>query len=85
MTRLSERKTKLAFTTDAEIRYKGKLRAVVVEVDNGFHASVRLQGTRQRYPFSWHGLHDWAAENFAKAERDRRKKERAERRKLRAA
>jgi len=80
MTRLSERKTKLSFTTDAEVRYKGKLRAVVVEVENGFHATVRLAGTRQRYPFSWHGLFTHAADLFARSERERRKQERAARR-----
>jgi hypothetical protein len=81
MTKLSARKTKLSFTTDAEVRYRGKMRAVIVEVDNPFTASVRLSGTRQRYPFSWHGLHDWAADLFARQERERRKKLRAERRK----
>jgi hypothetical protein len=79
--KLSERKSRLAFTTDAEVRYRGKLRNVVVEVENGFTATVRLAGTRQRYPFSWHGLHDYAAELFARSERDRKKKERAERKK----
>jgi len=83
MTRLSQRKTKLQFTTDAEVRYRGKMREVIVEVDNGFTASVRLKGTRLRYPFSWHGLHDWAAELFARNERERRKAERAEKRKTR--
>jgi len=78
VTKLSQRKTRLQFTTDAEVRYRGKLRAVVVEVENGFTATVRLAGTRQRYPFSWHGLHDWAADLFARQERERRKKERAE-------
>jgi hypothetical protein len=79
MTKLSERKTQLRFTTGAEVRYRGKLRAVVVEVDNEFTASIRLQGTRQRYQFSWHGLHDYAAEIFARAEKQRRKQERLER------
>jgi len=80
MTKLRDRKTKLSFTTDAEVRYRGKLRAVVVEVQNGFIASVRLAGTRQRYEFSWHGLHDWAAANFARQEKARRKDERNNRR-----
>lgn len=79
MTKLSQRKTKLSFTTDAEVRYRGRLRAVVIEVENGYTATVRLAGTRSRYPFSWRGLHDWAAELYARQERERRKKERAER------
>lgn len=53
MTKLSERKTKLQFTTGAEVRYRGKMRPVVVEVSNEFIASVRLAGTRQRYPIAW--------------------------------
>jgi hypothetical protein len=79
MTKLSERKTRLCFTTDAEVRYRGKLRAVIVEVENGFHANVRLAGTRQRYPFSWEGLYQRAAELFARAERERRRQDRAAR------
>lgn len=81
MTRLSERKTRLCFTTDAEIRYRGKMRAVIVEVENGFIATVRLAGTRQRYPFSWHGLFTHAADLFARSERERRRQERLDRRK----
>lgn len=84
MTKLSERKTKLQFTTDAEVRYRGKLRAVVIEVQNGHIATVRLSGTRQRYEFSWHGLHDWAAELHARRERERRKQERIARKKASA-
>lgn len=79
--KLSQRKSRLAFTTDAEVRYRGKMRNVVIEVENGFTATVRLAGTRQRYPFSWHWLHDQAADLFARQERDRKKKERAERKK----
>jgi|SRR5208283_1403774 len=74
MTKLSKRKTKLRFVTDAEVRYGGKMRPVVVEAHDGFTASVRLQGTRQRYEFRWHGLHDWAAELHARREKEQRKK-----------
>ena len=77
MAKLADRKTRLQFTTGAEVRYRGKLRAVVVEVENAFTANVRLAGTRLRYPFSFHGLHDWAAELFARQERDRRRVARA--------
>jgi hypothetical protein len=83
MKKLCDRKTRLNFTTGAELRYRGKMRAVIVEVDNPFAATVRLSGTRQRYPFSWHGLYYYAAEMFARSERDRRKAERAARRKER--
>jgi hypothetical protein len=80
MTKLSERKTRLAFTTDSELRYRGKLRAIVVEVENGYTASVRLAGTRQRYQFSWEWLFIHAADLFARQERDRKKAERKARR-----
>jgi hypothetical protein len=85
VTKLSERKTRLAFTTDAEVRYRGKLRPVVIEVQNGFTASVRLQGTRERYEFSWHGLHDWAADLYARREREQRKKDRELRKRAKGA
>jgi hypothetical protein len=82
MTRLSERKTKLSFTTEATARYRRKERNIIVETDgNGFAASVRLAGTRQRYDFSWRWLFDHAAELHARRERERRKQERAARRK----
>jgi hypothetical protein len=83
MTKLSERKTRLQFTTDAEVRYRGKLRPVVVEVTNGFVGNVRLGGTRLRYPFSWASVFHDAGERFARSERERKRKEREERRKQR--
>jgi hypothetical protein len=87
MTKLSERKRKASFTTDAEVRYRGRLRAVVIEIENGngFTATVRLAGTRLRYPFSWRGVHDYAAELYARQERERRKQQRAERARRAAA
>lgn len=84
MTKLSSRKTRLCFTTDAEIRYRGRMRAVIIEVENGYHASTRLAGTRQRYPFSWEWLFSKAAALFAEQERIRRREERTARRKARA-
>lgn len=84
MTKLSDRKTRLCFTTDAEIRYRGRMRAIVIEVENGYHASARLAGTRQRYPFSWEWLFKSSADLFAQRERIRRREERAARRKARA-
>lgn len=85
MTKLATRKSKLRFTTGAEVRYRGRLRPVIVEVENEFHATIRLAGTRQKYPFSFRGLHDYAANLFARAEQQRRKAEREERRKARVA
>ena len=80
MTKLRERKSRLRFETEAEVRYRGRMRAIVVEVDNnGYTASVRLAGTRMRYEFSWAGLHDWAAEMHVRRAREERKRERAQR------
>jgi hypothetical protein len=82
MTRLSDRTTRLRFITDAEVRYRGRMRALVIEADNnGYTASIRLAGSRLRYEFSWAGLHDWAAELYVRRQRDERKKEREQRRK----
>jgi len=87
MTKLSQRKTKLSFVTDSELRYRGKLRSIVIEVENGFHASTRLAGTRQRYGFSFEWLFKHAADLHAQQERMRRRTARAinrlERRKAR--
>jgi hypothetical protein len=80
MTKLSQRKTKLSFASDEERHYRGRLRAVVIEVENGFTATVRLAGTRMRYPFSWGEVFDHAAERYAGRERERGKKERAKNR-----
>lgn len=79
MTRLSKRKTQLRFVTGAEIRYRGKLRPVIIEAGD-MVSTVRLAGTRQRYPFSWHGVFQYAAELFARMERERRRQERKARR-----
>lgn len=77
MTKISARKTQLCFETDAEIRAWGTvgkrrrpvMRSIVIEVDNGHHASVRLKGTRQTYDFSWEGLFLWAVEQRVAKER----------------
>lgn len=79
MTRLSERKSRLAFASDEERRYRGRMRVVVIEAEekNGFTATVRLAGTRMRYPFGWGEVFDHAAERYAGQERERGRKERA--------
>jgi hypothetical protein len=90
MTKISERKTRLSFETDAEMRGWGSktidkktrrvpvTRAIIVDVDNGWHGTVRLKGTRQTFDFSWEGLFLWAVEQ-------RVMKERAEKKRLRDA
>ena len=86
MTKISERKTRLSFETDAEVRGWGStkkrrhpvMRPIIIEVDNGFHGCVRLKGTRQTFDFSWEGLFLWAVEQKVM-------KERAEKKRLRDA
>ena len=74
MTKVSTRKTRLSFETDAEVREWGTktiekkprrvplMRSIIVDVDNGWHGSVRLKGTRKKFEFSWSGLYTWAVE-----------------------
>jgi hypothetical protein len=93
MTKISKRKTRLSFETDAEMRGWGSItvdkekkktrrvpvtRAIIVDVDNAFHGTVRLKGTRQTFDFSWEGLFLWAVEQKVM-------KERAEKKRLRDA
>lgn len=82
MTKVSTRKTRLSFETDAEIGDWGTSekkrrriqRSVIVDVDNGWHGSVRLKGTRKKFEFSWHGLYMWAVENEVRRIRAEKKK-----------
>lgn len=72
MTRLTERKTRLNLVTAGEIRYRGKYRAVIVEV-TPLLATVRLSGSRTRYPVSWEGVAQWAMKVAAENERREKK------------
>lgn len=81
MTRISQRKSKLRFVTDAEVRQRGKFRPLVVEAENGFVGSVRLLGTRTKYEFSWQGLHDYATDLFGRRQRAERRRKQEEARK----
>jgi len=77
--KLSDRKTRLTFITNSTARYRGKEREIVIEVFPE-HAAVRLLGTRTRYEASWRAIFDLAAEIYARREKERRKAERAQRR-----
>jgi hypothetical protein len=79
MTHLTKRKSKLVFTTADTIRYKGKLREVVVEV-TPYIATCRLSGTRTRYEMSWSGVFTHAARVYADKVRAERKAKRKARR-----
>lgn len=59
MTALAKRKTKLVFETSDTVRYRGRLRQVIIEAGEYF-CFVRLKGTRARYPLSWAGAYNQA-------------------------
>jgi hypothetical protein len=66
MTKLTERKTRLLFETEATARYRGKLRTIVVEPDmQGYTSALRLKGTQVRYEISWEAVFDQAAKIYA--------------------
>jgi uncharacterized protein (DUF952 family) len=68
VTRLANRKTRLTFATEDNVRYRGRLRCVVVEVDaDGYGGAVRLEGTRARFPFSFAGLYNDAVKKQVEA------------------
>ena len=72
MKKVSERKTRLSFATDAEVTTWGSQKGVgrkrvsrniIIDVDNGWNGSVRLKGIHQKFEFSWQGLYEWAVQN----------------------
>ena len=78
MTSLASRKTRLTILSEDTARYGGKLRRVVVEVDKtGYGGTVRLEGTRTRFPFSFAGLYDYAVKIDVEKQRAARKAQKA--------
>lgn len=76
MTRLSQRKSRLSFETEAQVRYRGKYRSVIVEPDlRGDVVSLRLKGTRVRYELTWQGIFERGA--IVHADRQRRERKAA--------
>jgi hypothetical protein len=75
MNYLRERKRRLSFITNSTARYRGKERAIVIEVFPEY-AAVRLLGTRSRYEVSWRAVFELAAEVYARREGQRRREER---------
>jgi hypothetical protein len=69
MTKVSQRKTKLRFETDAVVQRRN----IIVEVNNGYYGGVRLKGMRQSFAFSWQGLYEMAAEQHARRVRAEKK------------
>ena len=78
MTSLISRKSRLCFISEDCARYRGKLRRVVVEVDKtGYGGTVRLEGTRTRFPFSFAGLYAHAVKIEVEKQRAARKAQKA--------
>jgi hypothetical protein len=75
MTSLAHRKTRLQFETSDVIRYKGRLREIVIEATE-YTAHVRLKGTRTRFEISWAGVFNLAAKIAAEKARAERKAKR---------
>jgi hypothetical protein len=75
MNYLRQRKSRLAFITNSTARYRGKERAVIIEVFPEY-ATVRLLGTRTRYEVSWRAIFDLAAEIRVRRERQRKSEQR---------
>lgn len=72
MTALANRKTRLTFETSGLVRYRGKLREIVVEA-TPYSATVRLKGTRQRFETSWAGIFNHAVKVQVEARRAAKK------------
>lgn len=71
MTALAKRKTRLTFETSDSVRYRGKLREIIIEATE-YTAAIRLKGTRQRFELSWAGIYNQAVKvsvDKARAER----------------
>ena len=80
MTSLSERKTRLVIETSETVRYRGKLRPIIIELKPYF-CSARLKGTRVRYDMPWMSIFTRAAQISAELEREQRMAKKKARRK----
>lgn len=72
MTSLATRKTRLQFTTSDCVRYRGKLREIIIEASE-YTATVRLKGSRTRFEISWAGIYNQAAKIYVEKQRAERK------------
>jgi hypothetical protein len=74
----NKRKTRLKFETNQELRYRGKLRPLVVHAQPWL-CEVRLKGTRLRFEISWESIYTHAAQLAADRMRAERKAKRSAR------
>lgn len=73
MTTLRQRKTRLIFETESEVKERGKYRAVIIEAMPHF-AMVRLKGTRTKFPIPYAAIYHAAARLAAIEARDAKKR-----------
>jgi hypothetical protein len=66
--KLSDRKTKLAFQTDATVHSAGCARTVLVQCDP-LIAWVRLAGAREEFPVPWDAIYALGCRLAVRAER----------------
>lgn len=64
--KLSSRKTKAEFETDAETRYRGKLRPIVI-MPGPFILKMKIKGTRQTVEITYNEMIDLAYKKLANA------------------
>jgi hypothetical protein len=76
MTALAKRKSRLTFETSDAVRYRGKLREVVIEAEQ-YSANVRLKGSRARFPISWAGIYNQAVKIAVEKQRAEKKAKRS--------
>ena len=60
--------------TFSAARYRGKTRPIIVELETTY-VTIRLKGTRLRYTATYDQLFKIGAENFARAAREERRRE----------
>lgn len=65
MSRLALRSTRALFTTEDEVRSRGKYRKIVIEL-KPMHAMVRLHGMRTAFPVAYDAIYSLAAKIAAR-------------------
>jgi hypothetical protein len=75
VTALAKRKSRLTFETSDVVRYRGRLREVVIEAEE-YMAHVRLKGYRMRFPISWAGIYNQAVKIAVEKDRAEKKEKR---------
>lgn len=77
MTAIIKRKSPLRFIAEDTVRYRGRYRRVVMEVErDGLTVQVRLEGTQRRYAVSFAGIYNLAVKIAVERERAERKAKR---------